>query len=285
MFDFEQNDRGQGRGRRVDRTPWFGVPYPSNIARASVIPFRTNMTAMAANSRLATLESVFAPVRPMARVMDSEDTKTSPASAILATTAAAVSSLPWIPASRRHVVSTAGPLISGTPIGTAPRLSRSVWRCFFSPVRRSLNEIASSRMPPAIMKSATVMPRNLKRTGPKARKTNATVDAVITDWTMTILSRALSIPSVRERNNGNTPTASTATNSGTKHNQNAFILFPAERQAQLPLYSASGIAVRWSDWLCKCAFLYSLPTTTQGRIFSSFLGPIPFTLSKSSTVL
>jgi hypothetical protein len=45
----------------------------------------------------------------------------------------------------------------------------------------SLNDKAKSRVPPAIIKSAMVMPRRLRTALPLARKIRATAVAVITD--------------------------------------------------------------------------------------------------------
>jgi hypothetical protein len=130
---------------------------------------------------LATFDTVFEPVFPMRAVIGAAKPKTNPAKAILRTTAPVVISLPCVLARRIQVVSTAGPVINGIPIGTAPRLDTSTSLSRFSPVSRSLSEIASSRRPPAIIKSATVIPRKRRRIGPPRINRIATVEAVRTD--------------------------------------------------------------------------------------------------------
>ena len=113
--------------------------------------------------------------------------------------------------------------MSGTPMGTAPRLSASTWAIRFSTVMTSMTDIVNSRIPPAIRKSATVMPRYSKIQRPSARNARATTSAVIIDWTMTFRTACRSTPSVRCMNSGRIPTASTATNMGKKHNQKSAI--------------------------------------------------------------
>jgi len=41
-------------------------------------------------------------------------------------------------------------------------------------------------------------------------------------------------------------------------------------KAHLPLWSASVIAVRWSDWVCKCSFLYSTYHNIGTNLFKFF---------------
>src|SRR3989339_369487 len=103
--------------------------------------------------------------------------------------AGAVDRSPYSFNNRIDVVSTAGPVIKGTPIGTAPRLSGSTKRLLFSTLTISLIDMTNRSTPPAIMKSKTVIPRSFRIPIPMARNKSAT----------------------------------TATNIGTKQSQNSFI--------------------------------------------------------------
>ncbi len=80
-------------------------------------------------------------------------------------------------------------------------------------------------VPPAIIKSATVIFKNLNIPIPTATKAIATASAVIMDCRMIFLTFFFSTPSVRLMNTGNTPMALKATKRGTKHSQNDFISF------------------------------------------------------------
>ncbi len=124
----------------------------------------------------------------------------------------------------KDVVNTAGPEISGTPIGTAPKLSASTADERFSVERISLIEIKKRRVPPATIKSATETPSNRRIAVPTTINASATIKAVIIDCKIIRLIFCGSISSVRLRNNGNTPMASTATKRGTKQSQNDFII-------------------------------------------------------------
>lgn len=190
------------------------------------MPRRTNITAIAANNKLAIFDTVRTPARPSRTAIASPNRKTKPAIPIFTSTANPVNHRPCACPSRMHVVNTAGPVIKGTPIGTAPTLPGSTCRCLTCPLNKSLNDMASNRMPPAIMKSGTVTPRNDNSAGPNHRNPNATNAAVTTDCPTTARIRSRSTPSVKPRNKGKTPTASTATNNGTKQIQNSRISPP-----------------------------------------------------------
>jgi hypothetical protein len=117
-------------------------------------------------------------------------------------------------------------VISGTPRGTAPRLSGSIFLWIFSDDNRSLIEITNRRIPPAIIKSATVIPRSFRINLPIAKKTRATKEAVNIDCNTIRRTFDESSSMVNDINIGKTPIASTATNRGTKHSQKAFIILP-----------------------------------------------------------
>jgi hypothetical protein len=79
------------------------------------------------------------------------------------------------------------------------------------------------RIPPAIIKSETVIPKRFRMTFPTARKIKATIVAVTTDCTIIRLIFGRSSPSVKFMNMGSTPMTFTAINMGKKHNQNLFM--------------------------------------------------------------
>ena len=86
------------------------------------------MTAIAARRRLAIFDIVFAPAFPKKRWIDPAKKNTTPAIKMFITIAAAVATSPYSLIRIIDVVSTAGPVINGTPKGTAPRLSGSTCR-------------------------------------------------------------------------------------------------------------------------------------------------------------
>jgi len=89
------------------------------------IPLRTIITPIAAKSRLVILDIVLEPVLPMVRSMNGAMKKTAPAIKILVIMAEDVINKLCSLIKSMDVVKTAGPVISGTPIGTAPILSKS----------------------------------------------------------------------------------------------------------------------------------------------------------------
>lgn len=194
-----------------------------------------SITAIVASKRLAILERIIVPAFPKKRVIGRANQNIAPAIPKLISRARAVNDIPYTLASSTEVVSTAGPVIIGTPRGTAPRVSGSTSRCLFSPVKRSLKEMTKSSMPPATMKSETVMVRARRMVGPIARKTRATADAVMRDWTRTLRLCGGERPSVSVMKMGRTPRASTATKRGTKHRRKMFIV------RVLPSVSAAGL--------------------------------------------
>jgi len=124
-----------------------------------------------------------------------------------------VGMMPYCVTITSEVVKTAGPTINGVPRGTAPS-SLLGTRLFLTGLITSVIARQKSIAPPAIIKSPIVIPSSLKTSFPTRIKPTATPEAVSIDWIMTFAFSLFSILSVRETNNGSTPIASTATNSG-----------------------------------------------------------------------
>ena len=84
------------------------------------MPFRMSITAIAAKRRLVIFERAFVPASPRTSIKKSEDLKTAPASRILTISEMIVADMPYSETMSMEVVRTAGPAMSGVPIGTAP---------------------------------------------------------------------------------------------------------------------------------------------------------------------
>ena len=145
------------------------------------IPLRIIITAIAAKSRLVILDIVFEPVLPRTRLINGDERKIPPAIKILIIIARDVMTKVCSLIRSIDVVNTAGPVISGTPMGTAPMLSKSTGYGLLSVEIISLMEMIKRSVPPAIMKSATVIPSRFSIIVPKAIKAKATTNAVIID--------------------------------------------------------------------------------------------------------
>ena len=111
------------------------------------------MTAIAARIKPAIFEIVFVPAFPSSFMINGERRNITQAIIILIIRLKRGKKIPYSFERIIEVVSTAGPTMRGTPIGTAPRLSESIKRCFFSAVKISRTLIINKIMPPAIIKS------------------------------------------------------------------------------------------------------------------------------------
>jgi len=90
------------------------------------IPRRMIITPIAARSRLVILDTVLEPVFPIIRLISGAMKNMAPAIKILVIIAKDVINKLCSLIKSMDVVNTAGPVISGTPMGTAPMLSRSI---------------------------------------------------------------------------------------------------------------------------------------------------------------
>jgi len=88
---------------------------------------------MAARSRLTILDMALEPVVPITRLISGAAENTTPAIKIFAAMAKEVMTLLCSAIRISDVVSTAGPVMSGTPMGTTPTLSGSI-AVHFSPM-------------------------------------------------------------------------------------------------------------------------------------------------------
>jgi len=187
----------------------------------SKIPFLTNIMAMAANRRLVTFDIAREPATPKILISLSEAENTKPANNILTIKDMAVVKIPHWPTIIRVVVRTAGPTIKGMPKGTTPRVLAGSRR-FFSGLRISFMAITNNKIPPAIIKSAIVIPKNLKINLPIVTNRSAMIKAVITEDLMMRVFSLRDRPEASEIKIGKTPRASTATNMGIKDRKKIF---------------------------------------------------------------
>lgn len=90
-----------------------------------------------------------------------------------------VARYPWLSIKIKIVVNAAGPIISGIPSGTTPILAPG----FLLPSDEDIIseiEMIKSIIPPAILKSSIVIPKNSRTSLPPKRKTFATTNAAKT---------------------------------------------------------------------------------------------------------
>ena len=145
------------------------------------MPFLSSITAIDAKKRLAILDKVLVPAFPRKLEMGVEKLKIMTARKTFMSIAIAVGKIPYEFTRITDVVSTAGPVIRGTPIGTAPRASLSTDLKGLLPLVISVRAMVNKRIPPAIIKSDTLIPISLIKVGPINKKTSATPEAVIID--------------------------------------------------------------------------------------------------------
>ena len=88
----------------------------------SNIPLRINITAIEAKNKLVTFDTVLLPACSKNRSIGEAIKKTTPTIRIFAIKAKAVIIIPYSLTNKTEVVRTAGLVINGTPIGTAPKV-------------------------------------------------------------------------------------------------------------------------------------------------------------------